>query len=189
VVELHAAPASLWRRALAFLIDAALIGGILAAYLAIASAVVGPARTHLTGLDYWMARARELEAALIPGVLLAIVLALTYSAVAGFLWNGRTLGRRLLGIQLVDKSGLAPAPARAIVRAILAAFSFAIFLAGFWLALFDRRGQTLHDKLTSTFVVRPVQFAWAARRRRVHCPAAHARPPRTGARLPRPAHP
>ncbi|RYZ38766.1 MAG: RDD family protein, partial [Myxococcaceae bacterium] len=26
---------------------------------------------------------------------------------------------------------------------------------GFWMALFDRRGQTLHDKLTSTFVVQP----------------------------------
>ena len=30
----------------------------------------------------------------------------------------------------------------------------AFLLAGFWVALFDRRGQTLHDKLTSTFVVR-----------------------------------
>jgi uncharacterized RDD family membrane protein YckC len=54
----------------------------------------------------------------------------------------------------VDDSGAAPGPARALVRAALALVSFALFLAGFWLALFDRRGQTLHDKLTRTFVVR-----------------------------------
>jgi uncharacterized RDD family membrane protein YckC len=39
------------------------------------------------------------------------------------------------------------------VRAALSLASFGLFLSGFWLALFDRRGQTLHDKLTSTFVV------------------------------------
>ncbi len=156
VEEHHARPASLWRRALAFTVDSALILGILAAYLAVAAAIVGPTPTHLTGLDAWMARAHAMEHVLIPGLVLALVLALVYSAVAGFLWDGRTLGRRLLGIQLVDRSGLAPAPARAILRALLSALSFALFLGGFWLALFDRRGQTLHDKLTSTFVVRPV---------------------------------
>ena len=74
---------------------------------------------------------------------------------AAFLWNGRTLGRLLLGLRLVDTHGVAPAPGRAIVRAILASLSFVLFLGGFWMALFDRRGQTLHDKLTSTFVVQP----------------------------------
>lgn len=158
LIELHAAPASLWRRALAFTVDAAVILGILGLYLAIATAVVGPAETttHLTGLDAWMARAHAIEHVLIPGLVLALILALVYSAVSGFLWDGKTLGRRLAGIRLVDRSGLAPAPARAILRAVLSAFSFAIFLGGFWLALFDRRGQTLHDKLTQTFVVRPV---------------------------------
>ncbi len=64
-------------------------------------------------------------------------------------------GRWLLGLRLVDTHGLAPAPARAIVRALLSVVSFGLFLGGFWMALFDRRGQTLHDKLTSTFVIQP----------------------------------
>jgi len=156
VEEHHAQPAALWRRALAFTVDAALILGIMALYLLVASAIVGPTTTHLTGLDAWMARAHAMEHVLIPGLVLTLLLSLVYSAVAGFLWEGRTVGRRLLGIRLVDRSGLAPAPARAIARALLSALSFALFLGGFWLALFDRRGQTLHDKLTSTFVVRPV---------------------------------
>jgi uncharacterized RDD family membrane protein YckC len=71
-------------------------------------------------------------------------------------WRGQTLGRKLTGIQLVDRSGLPPLPTRAVIRAVLAGFSFLFFFAGYWLALFDRKGQTLHDKLTRTYVVRTV---------------------------------
>jgi uncharacterized RDD family membrane protein YckC len=102
-----------------------------------------------------MARVHQLHAVLAPCVALALVLGLVYTAAFALLWDGRTPGRRLLGIRLVDRTGLAPAPGRAIARAVLALVSFVPFLAGFWLALFDRRGQTLHDKLTQTFVVRP----------------------------------
>lgn len=157
VSEVHAQPASLWRRLLASAIDAAAIGAVVFAYLAVASAIVGhhgPA-TQMTGLDGLMARAHALERVLIPGIVLAVILALAYSAAFGVIWDGRTPGRRLTGIRLVDSSGLAPAPARAVVRALLSVFSALIFLGGFWLALFDRKGQTLHDKLTSTFVIRP----------------------------------
>jgi uncharacterized RDD family membrane protein YckC len=85
-----------------------------------------------------------------------VVIAIAYSAAFAVLMNGRTFGRLMAGIRLVDRTGLPPSPTRAVIRALLAGVSFALFLGGFWLALFDRRGQTLHDKLTSTFVVRPV---------------------------------
>lgn len=157
VQPVSAAPASLWRRAGATLVDLALAVGVGMAYLAIAAAVVGlkPPPSHLTGLDALMIRAHALERVLLPGLILVLVLAASYGAVFGWLWNGTTLGRRLFGIRLVDKTGQAPTPLRAILRAILAVVSFGAFLGGFWLALFDRKGQTLHDKLTSTFVVRP----------------------------------
>ncbi|WP_370459107.1 RDD family protein [Aggregicoccus sp. 17bor-14] len=156
-VEVHARPASLWRRLLSFTVDAAVILGLAALYLVAASAITGlqGPRAELGGLDGLVLRARAYESILLPGLVLTVLLALVYCAVAAFLWNGRTLGRRLLGLRLVDTHGLAPAPTRAVVRAVLAGVSFAIFLGGFWLALFDRRGQTLHDKLTSTFVVQP----------------------------------
>jgi uncharacterized RDD family membrane protein YckC len=155
--EIHARPASLWRRLLALAVDAGAIAGVAALYLMLASSVAGvqAPQTSLSGLDAFVAQVRSLQSVLLPGTALLLVLSLVYCAVSAFLWNGRTLGRRLLGLRLVDTHGLAPAPGRAIVRAMLASLSFGLFLAGFWMALFDRRGQTLHDKLTSTYVVQP----------------------------------
>src|SRR5439155_7518391 len=152
-----ATPASLWRRAGATLVDLLLAVGVGMAYLAIAAAVVGlkPPPSRLAGLDALMVRAHALERVLLPGLILVLVLAASYGAVFGWLWGGATLGRRLFGIRLVDRTGQAPTPLRASLRAVLSIVSFAAFLGGFWLALFDRKGQTLHDKLTSTFVVRP----------------------------------
>jgi uncharacterized RDD family membrane protein YckC len=158
VIEVHARPAALWQRITAFIVDGSLICAVLALYLVAAAALISPRGvpgTQLTGIDGVMARVHQLHSVLAPCVALALVLGLVYTAVFALLWNGRTPGRRLLGIRLVDRTGLAPAPWRAVVRAVLAVVSFVPFLAGFWLALFDRRGQTLHDKLTQTFVVRP----------------------------------
>jgi uncharacterized RDD family membrane protein YckC len=158
VIEVRARPAALWQRITAFVVDGALVLLVLALYVSAAAALISPKgapSASLTGLDAFVFRVHQLHAVLIPCAVLGLLLAVVYAAVFAMLWNGRTPGRRLLGIQLVDRSGLAPAPGRAIVRAVLAVLSFVPFLAGFWLALFDRRGQTLHDKLTSTFVVRP----------------------------------
>jgi uncharacterized RDD family membrane protein YckC len=157
VLEVHARPASLWRRLLAFTIDTGAIAAVAALYLMLASSVAGvqTPQTGLSGLDALVIQVRALQSVLVPGAVLVLLLSLVYCAVSAFLWNGRTLGRRLLGLRLVDTHGLAPAPGRAVVRAVLATLSFGLFLAGFWMALFDRRGQTLHDKLTSTYVVQP----------------------------------
>ncbi len=157
--EIHARPAHLWRRLLSFTIDSAAIVGVAMLYILLASSIAGvksPSSQGLTPLDSIAAWMHALKSVLLPGVFLLLVLATVYCAVAAFLWNGRTLGRLLLGLRLVDTHGLAPAPSRAIVRALLSVVSFGLFLGGFWMALFDRRGQTLHDKLTSTFVVEPI---------------------------------
>ncbi|HYH99324.1 RDD family protein [Hyalangium sp.] len=156
--EIHARPASLWRRLLSFTIDTTALVGVATLYILLASSIAGvksPSSQGLTPLDSLAAWMHALKSVLLPGLFLLLVLATVYCAVAAFLWNGRTLGRLLLGLRLVDTHGLAPAPSRAIVRALLSVVSFGLFLGGFWMALFDRRGQTLHDKLTSTFVVQP----------------------------------
>ncbi len=158
VIEVRARPAALWQRITAFIVDGTLVGCVLALYVGIAAALIAPRgapATQLSGIDGVMARVHQLHAVIAPCIALALVIGLAYTAAFSLLWNGRTPGRRLLGIRLVDRTGLAPAPGRAIARAALAVVSFVPFLAGFWLALFDRRGQTLHDKLTQTFVVRP----------------------------------
>jgi uncharacterized RDD family membrane protein YckC len=157
VNEVHARPAALWRRLLASVVDTSAIASVAALYLTLASTVTGIKKPEasLNTLDTLVAWTQALQSVLLPGLVLVLLLALVYSAVSAFLFNGRTLGRRLLGLRLVDTHGLAPAPGRAVVRALLSAVSFGLFLGGFWMALFDRRGQTLHDKLTSTFVVQP----------------------------------
>jgi uncharacterized RDD family membrane protein YckC len=158
VREVRARPASLWRRAGALLLDASIVLGVCVLYLQLALWVVLPAGIRgpqLPGLDGLVARLHAVHEVLPPALVLGTLLGVVYSSVFAFLWGGRSPGRWLFGIRLVDRRGLAPAPGRAVARALLAVVSFVFCLAGFWLSLFDRRGQTLHDKLTRTFVVRP----------------------------------
>lgn len=155
--QVRARPAALWRRLGAWLVDLCAIAAVLGAYLWVASALVdlSPPAGQLGAVDAFAQQLRAWQKVLVPGAALAVIVALAYSTLFAFLWQGRTPGRRLFGIRLVDRSGLAPTPTRSVLRAGLAVFSFALFLGGFWLALFDRRGQTLHDKLTATFVIQP----------------------------------
>lgn len=140
-----AEPAALWRRMGAWLTDLLFVGVLVLIFLMVAMAVIAP--KNLTPLQ-------QLITIAVPAAALAGILAFVYTTLFAFLWNGRTPGRRLMGICLVDSTGHAPGPARALVRAMLSLVSFGLFLSGFWLALFDRHGQTLHDKLTRTFVVK-----------------------------------
>lgn len=142
VEDVVAAPASLWRRVFAWLVDVAAIGLVVSGFFGAALAVIGKPSPSL------------LLSVALPALGVVGFVAFVYTTLFAFLWRGRTPGRRLLGIQLVDASGHAPRAGRALVRAALSLASFGLFLSGFWLALFDRKGQTLHDKLTSTFVVR-----------------------------------
>jgi len=141
----RATPASLGRRLAAWLVDLGLITSLCGLFLTVALLVIAPRGVGV---------AQSLALVALPAALLLLVLAFVYAALFAFLFQGRTPGRGLTGIRLVDEQGTAPGPARALARAALSLVSVGLCLSGFWLALFDRRGQTLHDKLTRTFVVR-----------------------------------
>ncbi|HZH02175.1 MAG TPA: RDD family protein, partial [Myxococcaceae bacterium] len=94
-----------------------------------------------------------------PALILTALIAAAYSVAFSVMWDGKTPGRRLMGLKLVDLSGTAPTPARAVTRAVLSWVSVGAFLSGYWLLLFDRRRQSLHDKLTQTFIVLPARGA------------------------------
>jgi resuscitation-promoting factor RpfA len=138
-----AEPAQLPRRLGAWLIDFGAVFGTTFLLLSIAALMVGKGSF-----------VESLSLVAVPGCLLAALLGFVYTAIFAFMFQGRTLGRLAVGIHLVDESGSAASPLRALVRAGFSLVSFALFLSGFWLALFDRYGQTLHDKVAKTFVVR-----------------------------------
>ncbi len=80
-------------------------------------------------------------------IALLAVLAVAWSWVF-IAFCGRTPGMAVTGQRLQTLQGGRPAPARAFVRAVLAVGCAVPGLFGFVLALFDPRGQTLHDKLS-----------------------------------------
>jgi uncharacterized RDD family membrane protein YckC len=69
--------------------------------------------------------------------------------------TGRTVGKRLLGLRLVDSSGRLLGPGRATLRATICTL-FPLSL--FWCAI-DGRNRALHDVLLRTIVV----YDWALR--------------------------
>lgn len=156
VSEVRARPAGICRRVLAWLVDATLVLIVLAIYLRAATAILGTRRvaSGLKGLDHYVAIIHAWQSILLPGVILGVVLAIAYAAAFAVLRAGATPGRSLMRIRLIDRNGSSPSPTRTIFRAVLSSVSFASFLGGIWLALFDRHRQTLHDRLTSTYVVR-----------------------------------
>lgn len=138
-IAIRALPAGFFRMAGALIIDASLAGlvGALALF-----ALGARSAATLSGAN----------------LLTALGISVAFSVGYGFVFSsglqGRTLGRLLFGLHLVDARGRPPQLSRALARAVLSLMSFGLVLSGFWLALVDRKGQTLHDKLTGTFVVR-----------------------------------
>ena len=135
----RAAPAlrsSRTRRILGWAIDLGLLVSLLAAHVVLAAQLGGAPRQPL-GLVF---------AAPVLWLALGCGLALSWSWTFVALW-GRTPGMALTGQRLRMLQGGAPTPMTAFVRALLAVLCGAPGLFGFVVALFDARGQTLHDKL------------------------------------------
>jgi uncharacterized RDD family membrane protein YckC len=121
------------RRICAFAADAALLSLVIAAHAALA---LWPDPYPFDSLRaHWGAFAA-----------LAALLAVAYSWFFAAL-GARTPGMAMSGLRLRTLDGLPPGPRLAFLRAILAVPSASLGLFGFLLALFDARGQTLHDKL------------------------------------------
>lgn len=115
--------ASLGRRFLAFLLD----GLILCVPMAIGGALL-PVVGALLVWFFWVP---ILEASELKG----------------------TLGKFLVGIQVVDAMGRRLSLPSAVLRNIMKFVSSVLLFIGFFFALFSRRKQTLHDLVAETFVI------------------------------------
>lgn len=122
-------------RVVAWLFDAAIVLGVSAWNVYLAGRIC---RTR-----YWLDFVRGAAPALI-GMIGLFAVAYSWVFVA---LGGRTPGMALAGLRVRTLQGDEPTPAEALMRAALSLPSAALGMFGFLLALFDRRGQTLHDKL------------------------------------------
>ncbi len=95
-------------------------------------------------------------APLINFVLFILAWGAYYSYFEGSLWRA-TPGKRLLGIQVLNRSGAPIGYWQAFFRFLGRLLSTATFNIGFLVALFNRRRRTLHDLIAGTIVVRKEQ--------------------------------
>jgi len=130
-------------RAAAFMIDAVLIV-LVSLGLAACAAVI-----HAVFSGSFTGTAKFLR----PATALAVVpLLFGLYCVAGWALAGRTLGKALFGLRVVDRRGGHPSLGRSLLRLIGYLVS-AIFWLGFaWIAV-DRRHEGFHDKIARTNVV------------------------------------
>lgn len=130
---------------------------------------------------------RRLIAALIDGLIVSIVgtIALYGLPVVGsiFVWLlyapflessevRATLGKKLMGIQVVNLDGTQLSFRSALIRNLIKIISGAVMCLGFIVALFTRKNQALHDLLSDTLVVQgesetPVVDAWVSNTKRL----------------------
>jgi uncharacterized RDD family membrane protein YckC len=64
------------------------------------------------------------------------------------LWNGQTIGKKILGIRVTPQ----PDWGKAIVRTVMKIISSIPLGLGYFWMLWDKKGQTWHDKVAETIV-------------------------------------
>lgn len=146
--------AGFWRRLAAGLIDLAILAPVALLLTWLAGAVTGiqlPPANH-RGLDFWLDMILAREPALIAGIGLAVAIAVIYV----FLFQataGRTVGMRVLGMEVIDVFGEPPSIARVAARTAGYLASAATLGLGFFWIGFDSEKRALHDWVAGTYVV------------------------------------
>ncbi len=91
-----------------------------------------------------------------PGIgdILSIATAWLYSALMESGPGQATLGKKALGLKVVDSEGQRISFGQATGRHFGKIISFIILLIGYFMMLWDEKKQTLHDKMAGTYVVK-----------------------------------
>ena len=136
-------------RLVAYLLDSVIVGLI----IGIPTACVGGVAAFMVDLE------SASGLAIFMGLFFLVIL---IAAVGSFLYFGRmwsrtgqTVGKKLMGLQVVTADGSLPGFWRAVGRAVIGyGLSSAVFNLGFLWMLWDELQQTWHDKLFGTYVVK-----------------------------------
>jgi uncharacterized RDD family membrane protein YckC len=97
------------------------------------------------------------------GVLVVVdfLLSLVYAMVCEWLWRGQTVGKRLLGLRVVDAHGLRLEPSQVIVRNLVRLLDAlpVLYLVGGIACVFSRYRQRIGDLAAGTVVIRAPKLA------------------------------
>ncbi|AVP99414.1 hypothetical protein C7S18_20550 [Ahniella affigens] len=150
VAESEMVYAGFWRRFVALLIDGVLLTIIIVPVLAIAGAILTP---------MMMAGAMNGEPSMGPMIALIAIngfmslLGAFYFVICERSASGATLGKRLIGIRVVDKEGRRIGFGRALGRLLGKIVSGMPLYLGYVMAGFTGRKQALHDMIAGTLVI------------------------------------
>jgi uncharacterized RDD family membrane protein YckC len=88
--------------------------------------------------------------------ILYFALSLLYGILTEWLWRGQTIGKRLLGLRVVDADGLRLKPSQIVIRNLLRFLDLlpGLYLAGGVCCVLSARRQRLGDIAASTIVIR-----------------------------------
>lgn len=149
------APATVWRRVVAFMVDLAVLAPALAILAWIWQRLF---QIHLPTeplpLFDWVIQLHLQDDPLVSGAWLVLGGVVAGYFLVGHLLAGTSPGMRLLDLRVVDGEGGAPGPGAATLRILGAGLSGAYLGLGFLWIAFDAHRQGLHDKIAGTFVVR-----------------------------------
>lgn len=148
--------AGFWRRAVAALVDAIIVGPVALLVVWLAKRLAGLALPPVRGgkIDAWL----DLTLGGDPAVLGALGLVAGVAAIYVMLFqtlSSRTPGMRLLGLTVIDLYGDPPSALRSVVRTLGYFAAAAIGGLGFLWIGFDREKRGLHDWLSGTYVIKP----------------------------------
>lgn len=127
--------AGFWQRFFALILDGIIISVVSMLIGVVLSLVMGDAATNLNtvlqliiGIGYWVFYQQK---------------------------EGQTLGKKALGIKVVNASGKTPDLMTFFLREIIGKFVDALTIGvGYLWMLWDPKKQCLHDKIASTYVIR-----------------------------------
>ena len=93
-------------------------------------------------------------------ILAGFALSIGYGIFCELLFNGQTMGKKVLGIRVMDERGLRLRPSQVIVRNLLRAFDMLtlFYAVGGLFALFTARSQRLGDLAAGTVVIREIRI-------------------------------
>jgi uncharacterized RDD family membrane protein YckC len=148
-------PAGLVTRAVAYVIDAVVIAGLLSVTTFTLNAVVllvTGDRQAVEVPDGWLVTLGSIS-----------VVSIVYLTLGWWLF-GRTVGKLIMGVRVVAANGEHPRFGQSLIRALAYSLSGAVFMLGFaWIGVNPKR-RAWHDHIARTWVV----YDWAAHARDVY---------------------